>query len=152
MRRILAWIGLGAVLTLGSCAVFLSLYSGPEPSVQVEAPPTALLDTTFTLRLLVSNPHQEEITIDNVDIDTQSLAAFRVEAIAPRPTPESPDTAFGIHTWYFGRTLQPSSEASIEFTLRPQAQGIHQLPLVVCNAYQDCSRTLISIRVDLSGP
>jgi hypothetical protein len=152
MQKLLIGIGLGAVLALGSCVLFVVLYSGPEPSVHVEAPTSASVDKPFTVRLVISNPHQEEITIDNVDIDAASLRSFHVEAISPQPTPESPSTDFGSHTWYFDRTLRPSSQESIEFTFRPQAAGIHQLPLEVCNSYQDCSRTLLSIRVDPPSP
>ena len=153
MLKVLIGVVLGAVLALGTCVLLVVTFTGPEPSVQVEAPETVFVDRPFTVRLLISNPHAEAIAIANVDIDSESLDGFHVEAISPEPTPDSPNVDFGSHTWYFERTLQPSASESIEFTFRPQgAPGTRQIPLEVCNFYQDCSRTLLSIEVAPLAP
>jgi len=147
VSKILLGIAVGIALTVLAATAFFTLVTGPELSVRVSAPTSALVGKPFKVVLLVSNPHNEAVTLHSVDIDDEALEELRVVAVVPEASQDSPVGGFGYQTWYFEEEMPPASEKTIEFEFVAHSPGSHQIPFDVCNWYQDCSRTPISLVV-----
>ncbi len=48
-------------------------------------------------------------------------------------------------SWSFLQPVEPGEAVTIEFEIEATARGTHQIPIDVCNSYQDCSRNLITV-------
>jgi len=152
VSKILLGIAVGIAAAVLAAVAFETVFTGPELSVRVSAPTSAFVGEPFKVVLLLSNPHSEVVTLDSVDIDDEALQELRVVAVVPEASPESPVGGFGYQTWYFEDAMPPASEKAIEFEFVADSPGPHQIPFDVCNSYQDCSRTPISLIVADSSP
>jgi hypothetical protein len=147
LQKILIGITLGMILAISILVAFVTLYSGPELSVRISAPESVPIREPFRVSLHLTNPHSEAVIFDSVDIDDSVFETFEVVSVTPEATEDSPVGGFGQQTWFFERTIQPAGEETVEFEFVANSAGSFQLPFDVCNSYQDCSRTPLSIRV-----
>ena len=147
MGKVLLGIAVGVVFVIVALVAFVTFFSGPELSVRISTPNSTLVGETFTIVLYLSNPHSEPVTLDSVDIDNAALATFEVISVTPEPSEPSPFAIFGQQSWTFQRVLEPATAETVEFEFRANLVGSYQVPLNVCNSYQDCSRILVPILV-----
>ena len=147
MGKVLLGIAVGVVFAVAILVALVTLLSGPELSVRISTPNSILVGETFTIVLHLSNPHSEPVTLDSVDIDNAAFATFEVISVTPEPSELSPITIIGRHSWTFQRVLEPATTETVEFEFRANLVGSYQIPLGVCNSYQDCSRTPVPILV-----
>jgi hypothetical protein len=137
----------GVVLVVIALLALLGLGSGPELSVQFAAPDSVGVARPFEVRLTASNPHPEAVTLDSIDIDSSVFRAFRIVEVSPPPANVEDVSLLDQRSWAFFQDVAPGSQVSVVFRFEATAPGTHQIPIDVCNAYQDCSRTLLSVAV-----
>lgn len=148
MRGVLIGIVVGVALVIIGIVAFVTLYAGPELSVQASAPEAVHSGQPFRVRLQVFNPHDEAVTLDSIDIDNSVFDTFDVVSVTPTPISGSPFSIIGQQAWSFFRDLEPGEQQSVEFELVSNTTGTFQLSVDVCNSYQDCSRNLLAVRVE----
>ena len=148
MRRFLIGLAAGGALLLVAGITFVTVFSGPELSVQISAADVIFAGKPFRVQLLISNPHDEAVTLDHIDIDDSVFDTFRV--ISVTKDPDWRDTRFdmiGKESWWFVTVMQPAQRETVEFELIGESAGLFQLGFDVCNAFQDCSRNLLTVQM-----
>ena len=148
MRKVLiALAALGALVPVALIAlfVFLEAYAGPELSVEMSVPDVVSAGKPFRVQFHLSNPHDEAVTLDSIDVDNSVFENFRVDSITIVPT----DTidSFGLTSLYFDHLIGPGQRDTVEFELTGELAGVFQLAFEVCNAFLDCSRNLLTVQV-----
>lgn len=148
MRRVL--IGLAALgvlvpVALIALVVFLEIYAGPELSVEVSMPDVVSAGKPFRVQFQLSNPHDEAVTLDSIDVDNSVIENFRVVSVTIVPT--DTNDAFGQTSLYFEHQIGPGQRDIVEFELTGESAGMFQLAFEVCNAFLDCSRNLLTVQV-----
>jgi len=146
-RRVLVGVA-GAIVAVVAFFTYALLYNGPELSLRVAAPESVPAGQSFQIELYLTNPHPEAIELDSIDIDEAVFETFEVTSVTPEPTDESPLSVLGRRSWEFDRVVHPGGSETVVFELQTRSQGTFQLPLEVCNGYQNCSGTPISVRVE----
>ncbi len=143
MRRFWAGFGLGVLSTvvvgIAGVIAIATFFTGPMPAVSVQLPEEVVLGDEFPLTLDVSNPHSEDVVLDNVDIPNRFFETFEIVSISPAPSEGSPVGGLGTQTWYFDRELSPGGSYQITLNLKALKSGIHPVEFDVCNSYQDCT-------------
>ncbi len=147
MGKVLLGIAAGVALAFAAMFAFVIFFTRPQLSVRISTPDSVLVGETFSIVLHLSNPHGEPVTLDSVDIDNAVFATFEVISITPEPSEASPITIMGQKSWAFQRILDPATTETVEFEFRANLVGSYQIPLDICNYYQDCSRIPVPILV-----
>ncbi len=142
-------VGVGTTLIATFIAIVAAVYffTGPQLAVNITVAETVWVDEPFVLRLETSNPHDEAVELDNIDIPNRFFEAFGILSVSPAASTDSPIGGFGSQTWYFDHTVQPGQNRIVELTLQPNKPGSHVLELAVCNGYEDCSTVTRPIEV-----
>jgi hypothetical protein len=148
LARVVVGIAAGIVVTFLGFVAYGLLYTGPQLSLRVNAPESVAAGEPFQIELQLTNPHPEAITLDSVDIDESVFEIFEVTSVTPAPSEESPLSVLGQRSWVFDRIVHPGGSETVVFELQAPSPGTFQVPLQVCNGYQDCSGTPISVRVE----
>jgi len=151
MRGLFIGIGVGIAAVVACIAALVTFYSGPELSLQASAPEAAHSGQPFKVRLQLSNPHDESVTLDSIDVDDSVFDTFEVLSVEPTPTSDSPISIFGQTSWSFYLDFDPGEQRTVEFELVTSDSGTFQLSFDVCNTYQDCSRNLLTVNVARSA-
>jgi hypothetical protein len=148
MRRVLIGLAaLGVLVPVALIALFLFLeaYAGPELSVEISVPDVVTAGKPFRVQFWLSNPHDEAVALDSIDVDNSVIENFRVASITIVPT----DTidAFGQTTFYFEHLIGPGQRDAVEFELKAKSAGMFPLAFEVCNEFLDCSRNVLHVQV-----
>ncbi len=151
MKRFWAGFGLGVLSTIvvGIAAIiaFGMFFTGPMVIVSVQAPDIAEVGISFPVVLEISNPHSENVALDNIDVPDRNFEIFEIISITPGPIEGSPVGGFGTQTYYMELELKPGASERITLEVRAIEPGNHTLEFDVCNSYEDCSRVVSSIEV-----
>jgi hypothetical protein len=154
VKRVL--IGCLALLALlavaGVAGVLWILREGPQLASRVEVPAQVAAGESFTLSLVVSNPHPDPVTLDSVDVDESLLAGFQVLAVEPEPTHTDAIPFLEQRTWSFGRELPAAGELEVRFELRAVEAGRFSGNVEVCNPEQDCPGQFVDLVVTPAAP
>ncbi len=142
-----AGMGTMAVLAVGAVFALGVFFVRPELVINVTVAETVRLGEPFVVTLETSNPHDEAVEFDNIEMPNRVFEAFEVLSVSPAASPDSPTDIFGIHVWYFESMVQPGQTQTVELTLQPKQPGSHVLELTVCNGFEDCSTVTRSIEV-----
>ncbi len=116
-----------------------TLFTGPMPAVSVQLPEQIALGAEFPLTLDVSNPHGEDVVLDNVDIPDRVFERFEVAAVSPVASNDSPVGGLGTQAWFFDREIRPGHSFRITMGLKALQTGVHPVESDVCNSYEDCT-------------
>lgn len=147
MRRFWSGFALGVVSTLVGLFAVVLIFSGPRLAVALEVPEEIVVGQEFAVTVAVSNPHQESVVLDNLDIPNSFFEIFEVVSVSPAASSDSPVGGFGTQTWYYDRTLDPGGTYEIVLMLRPLEAGSHPIDMDVCNSYEDCTSLVTSLTV-----
>jgi len=147
MKKFAAGFIAGSIATILGIVALDVFWTSPLLDVGVEIPTSATLDSIFYMKISISNPHSELVTLGNVDIPNAFLESFEVVTVTPRPIDDSPISGFGTNTWYFDVEVQPETTKIITFDVRPTARGRHVIEFYVCNSTEDC--TLIAKPIEV---
>jgi hypothetical protein len=126
--------GVGVMATIAVVLTIPFLFSGPIPTVEVDAPVEVELGVSFPVTVRITNPHEEQLGIDNIDIPNEVLEGLEIVSVVPSAMDDSPDDSFGSTTWYFDITIPPAATSEVELTMRATEPGRHVLELSVCNS------------------
>lgn len=107
----------------------------PVLSASLSIPSTAQLDSELTLTVTATNPHQDTIVLDSIDIDDAFLEGFQIIEI--QPAPEGTMHIFGMRSWEFGLAVSPGDSQDIQFKLKAVKEGHFSGDVDVCNPNQD---------------
>ena len=139
------WTGFGlgvlstVVVGIAGLIAFGIFYTGPMLAISVQLPEEVVLGDEFSLTVDVSNPHNEDVVLSNLDIPNRFFETFEIVLISPAASEESPFGDFRTQTWYFFRELNPGSSFQIIVNLKALKSGIHPVEFDVCNYYQQCT-------------
>ena len=150
------WKGfaVGVGTTLGAIIIFLVIvnvfFIWPQLAVNVTVAETVLVGEPFLVTLETSNPHDEAVELDNIEMPNRVFEAFEVLSVSPAATADSPVNIFGFQVWYLESIVQPGQTQIVELTFQPNKLGSHVLEMKVCNGYEDCSAVILPIEVQES--
>ncbi|MEM9556237.1 MAG: hypothetical protein AAGC60_18410 [Acidobacteriota bacterium] len=130
----IAACGAVGLIVLG---LYFFVQEHPLLEASLQAPNEAIVGEEFTLSIELSNPHDEAVQLDSIDVDESLLAGFQVLEIEPTPTDSLTLPFIEQRSWSFGRTLKPGQKAMVSFRLKPLSAGHFTGSLDVCNPAQD---------------
>ena len=142
-----AGMGTMAVLMVGVIVIFTVLSTRPQLAVNVTVAEAVWINEPFIVRIETSNPHDEAVELDNIEMPNRVFEVFEVLSVSPAASPDSPVDSFGIQVWYFESMVQPGQTQTVELTFQPNKPGSHVLELAVCNSYESCSAVTLPIEV-----
>ena len=142
-----AGMGTMAVLAVGAVFALGVFFVRPELAINVTVAETVRLGEPFVVTLETSNPHDEAVELNNIEMPSRVFEAFEVLSISPAATADSPMNIFGLQVWYFESIVQPGQTQTVELTFQPNKPGTHVLEMKVCNGYEDCSAVTLPIEV-----
>jgi hypothetical protein len=117
----------------------------PAFAVNAEAPQEVALGKTFTLKLRVSNPSDEELELGSIDVYDSLLNGFTVVRVQPKPTDQ--DHFFDFSTFYFSKSLVPGESFSVSLVLKAEEPGIWTGNVDFCTPEESYVSSSVTIRV-----
>lgn len=147
MRRF--WLGflLGVVSTVVALTAVFAVLTGPRLAASLDFPSEIFVGQDFSMTVVLSNPHQESVVFDNLDIPDGFFEVFEIVSVSPSASSGSPIGGFGSKTWYYDRALDPGGTYDVVLVLRPLAAGTHPIEMDVCNSYEDCTSLVTAVTV-----
>ena len=91
-------------------------------SVEVEAPHKVKMEEIFNLTVSVTNPSEETITLDSIDIYDSLLDGFEIISIEPEP--DDVLHLFGFYSIYLYYKLAPGENVVVTCTLKAREPGL----------------------------
>ncbi len=143
MRNLAIGFVLGVAVTIAGSFAVLSLFTGP--SLIVKASASATLEGPVLITIEVTNPHDDPVILDNVDVPNKFFQNLDIVAVRPNPSPDSPLDGFGSQTWYFEISVPPQETRTVELDVVAKHPGAHVAEFYVCNSYEDCSLIVVPI-------
>ncbi len=142
-------VGMGTMVALVIMAIIIvvAFFIRPQLAVDVTVAEAVRIGEPFVVRLETSNPHEEVVELDNIDIPDRFFEAFEVLSVSPAASADSPIGGFGSQTWFFDSAVQPGENRTVELSVQPNELGNHVLELEVCNGYEDCTMVTRPIAV-----
>ena len=80
--------GIGAAVL--ALILLVMVWTGPSLAVQVFLPKVVRAQTPFTIEVVVGNPHDEDLTLSDLDFPDRVLERFTIESISPPASDEYP--------------------------------------------------------------
>jgi hypothetical protein len=146
---IIGWLSaaaLAAVIAVVGIGFWL-LRELPAPDADLSLPLEAELNSTISMVVTVSNPHDEVVTLDSIDIDESFLEGFQIISIDPKPTDTNNVPFIGQRSWSFGKQLPPGESLAVAFEMKPIAEGRFSGDVDVCNPNQDFTTLYAEVTV-----
>ena len=137
-------MGTMVALVVMAIIYFAVFFTGPQLAVDVTVAEAVRMGEPFVVTLETSNPHDEAVELDNVDIPARFFEGFEALSVSPAASAGSP---VGRLIWYFDYTVQPGENRTVELSLQPKKLGSHALELEVRNGYEDCTMVARPIEV-----
>ena len=145
MRNLAIGFVLGVAATIAGVIAVTVLFTGPALFVKASAPASAMLEGPVVITIEVTNPHDETVILDNVDVPNKFFQNLDIVAVRPNPSPESPVGGLGSQTWYFEISVPPQETRTVELDVVAKNPGTHVAEFKVCNSYEDCSFVVVPI-------
>jgi hypothetical protein len=124
------------LIILGGAGYWL-VHEAPMLDAKLSVPSEVALDSTAELVVTVTNPHEEEVALDSIDIDDAFLEGFQVVAVEPEPSDTTSVPLMDQRSWDFGEPVGPGKSLTVKFTLKPVSEGRFSGAVDVCNPNQD---------------
>jgi hypothetical protein len=134
------------VVVVGTVGYWL-LHEAPMLDAKLSVPSEVALDSTATLVVTVTNPHEEDVTLDSIDIADSFLAGFQVVSVEPEPNDTMSVPFMEQRSWDFGEPVGPGKSLTVKFTLKPVSEGRFSGEVDVCNPSQDSKSLLADVVV-----
>ncbi len=145
MRNLAIGFVLGVAVTIAGVIALAGLFTGPVLIVKASAPASAMLEGPVLITIEATNPHDDAVILDNVDVPDRFFQNLDIVAVRPNPSPESPVGGLGSQTWYFKISVPPQETRTVELDVVAKNPGAHVAEFNVCNSYEDCSFVVVSI-------
>ncbi|MFO7900440.1 MAG: hypothetical protein R6V58_15445 [Planctomycetota bacterium] len=123
----------------------------PVLDATFSVPSEVELGSTVALVVETTNPHDEPVTLDSIDIDNSFLAGFQVVSTDPEPTETRQVPLIDQCSWEFGKTVPPGESLAVTFELKPVAEGHYWGSVDVCNPNQDFTGLFADVVVKKAG-
>lgn len=117
----------------------------PKLDASLSLPSEATLGETLTMLVTTTNPHDQAVTLDSIDIDDTFLDGFQVVTVVPEPTGTM--HVFGQRSWSFGTSVPPGQALEVRFTLKAVQGGHFSGDVDVCNPAQDFTTLIADVMV-----
>ena len=134
--------GLIFLLTLWGTLLPLA---GSALTVKASAPASATLVGPVVITIEATNPHDDPVILDNVDVPYPFFQNLDIVAVRPSPSPESPVRGLFSQTWYFEISVPPQETRTVELDVVAKHPGAHVAEFEVCNFYENCSLIVVPI-------
>ncbi len=145
MRNLAIGFVLGVAVTIAGGYALLTLFTGPALIVNVSAPASATLEGPVLITIEATNPHDDAVILDNVDVPDRFFQNLDIVAVRPSPSPESPVRGLFSQTWYFEISVPPQETRTVELDVVAKHPGAHVAEFDVCNFYAECSSIVVPI-------
>lgn len=73
------------------------------------------------MTVTITNPHNQSLSFDSIDIESSFFDGFQVVSVTPQPKKTS--QMFGLHTWEFLDSVDANSTRTITFQLKAVKDG-----------------------------
>jgi hypothetical protein len=107
----------------------------PLLDASLSIPSEIEIDSTVAMVITVTNPHDESVVLDSIDIGNAFLEGFLVVSILPEPVDTM--SIFGERSWEFGEDVAPGASLEIHFKLKAIQQGHFSGDIGTYNPNQD---------------
>ncbi len=137
-------VAAGAFIVILVVAIWFLLFRTlPTLDASLSLPSEVEAGETVTMVVSASNPHNEAVVLDSIDVSNSFLNGFQVEFIEPEPTDTMEIPIVDQRSWTFDVEVQPGGSTSVIFELRSVMEGHFVGDVDVCNPNQDY-QTLIA--------
>ena len=139
------WIA-GILFYIVDFTYFAGFMDSASFSVEVQAPEKVKIEETFNLTVSVSNPSEETITLDSIDIYDSLLDGFEIISIEPEPDDVS--RLFDFHTIFLDYELAPGENIIVTYTLKAREPGLWTGDIDCCTPNQQFVTVIKGILVE----
>jgi len=127
---------MASIAATGACLFFVGQET-PQLAAALDLPHEAAVGETIQLVIHASNPHQESVTLDSVDIDDALLEGLQVLEVEPTPTGTIALGFLEQRSWTFDHSIPSTGQLEVVFTMRAIQPGRYTGNVDVCNPRQD---------------
>jgi hypothetical protein len=145
VRNLAIGFVLGVAVTIASFVAFGLLFMGNALIVKASALASATLDGPVLITIEVTNPHDDPVILDSVEVPVRLFQDLDIVAIRPSPSDDSPMDFFGSRVWFFEISLAPKETRTVELDVVAKHPGAYVAEFNVCNLYGDCSLTVVPL-------
>ena len=145
MRNLAIGFVLGVAVTIASVIAFGILFTGNALIVKASALASATLDGPVLITIEVTNPHDDPVILDSVEVPKSFFQDLDIVAIRPSPLDYSPVDFFGSRVWFFEISIAPKETRTVELDVVANHPGAYVAKFNVCNLYADCSLTVVPL-------
>jgi hypothetical protein len=153
-RFFLGCLGVGILLLMCISVMFWFWLLRVKPLLDAELsfPPEVVVNRNFPLTVTVSNPHDEAVVLDSIDVDDSLLKGFQVIRVEPAPSESFHLSILDQRSWSFGTEVKPGDSMTVSFLLKPLSPGHFSGDLDVCNPNQDFKTLMVDLVVGAASP
>ena len=114
------------VVVLGAIG-FWYLFVRTEPLLDatLDAPKQVAVGEEVRWVIRCSNPHDEPVTLDSIDVDAELLEGIQVLDIEPLPERRGDIPFTEDESWTFSRTAEPGETIVVTIRVRGRKEGIY---------------------------
>lgn len=123
--------------------------SSPPFVVRIHAPLHTEVGETIPVHVQVSNPTDQVLTLDNIDLASKLLDGFRVSTVDPPHT--SSTGGLGSNTFWFSKTIASDGTLNFTFFLEAVKAGVWTGNVKFTNPSLSFVTSTVTIRVHEAG-
>lgn len=136
----LFWMGIGAIAFTfwmsNEDTPGLGMFMDDPFEVEVEAPAQVRVGETFTLKVKATNPADQSVTLNSIDIYKTLLDGFEIVRVLPRTTEVSSIFEFRSH-YFNGLHLEAGESTTVTFELKAVKPGTWQGDIDCCTPMEN---------------